>query len=372
MRPRLRVGDLVLDKSSMVPLYLQVKQHLIHLISYGTWQPNTPVPSVRQLAADLQMATATVQRVYNELQAEGLLVGRPGRGVFVTELARGLPARRGERSEILRALLAHPIAQARSLGFADVEVLETVDAIASGPELPATPPRVVFVGSSEASIQKYPALLREALDRLGVVVEGVTFADVERDERILDAFEPIQTIVALIGTFPHLQQVARRRDVPMYGLVLDLSEMTQRALIDLPPEGDVALIGQRVYLPSARAILRQFFVGDDRVRTALPTDVTRVRKLLDTCPIVVHTLAATAVVQAYAPPTARRIELEYLPNPTSLTRLAHLLAAPPAASAPDGTAPDGTVPDGTVPDGTVPDGSAPDGSAPVAEVGAAG
>ena len=106
---RPRVGDLVLDRSSVVPLYLQLKQHLVHLISYGTWQPNALVPSVRQLATDLRMATATVQRVYNELRAEGLLVGRPGRGVYVADLASGIPARTEERGAILRALFARPL-----------------------------------------------------------------------------------------------------------------------------------------------------------------------------------------------------------------------------------------------------------------------
>ncbi len=323
---RPRVGDLVLDKSSVVPLYLQLKQHLIHLISYGTWQPNALVPSVRQLATDLRMATATVQRVYNELQAEGLLVGQPGRGVYVANLASGIPVRTEERGEILRALFARPISHARSLGFADEELLAAIDAVAGLAATPSRPPRVVFVGTSAASVRKYPPLLRKALGPLGLAVDGALFSDVERDECVLDALEPIRMIVALVGSYPHLREVAARRGVPIFGLVVELAETTQRALIDLPPEGDVALIGQQVYLPSARALLRQYFVRDDRVRTALPTNVPLVGRLVRACPIVVHTLAATDVVRRHAPPSARTIELEYRPNPASLARLTDLLA----------------------------------------------
>jgi hypothetical protein len=177
-------------------------------------------------------------------------------------------------------------------------------------------------------------LLREPLGRLGLQVAGVQFADLERDERVLDPFEPIRMIVALIGTFQHLQDVARRRATPIYGLVLDLTEMAQSSLIHLPTEGSVALISQQVYLASARALLRHYFVGDDRVRSAEPTDLPRVRELVAACPIVVHTLAATEVVREHAPPSALTIELEYVPNPASLARLASLLSTEAMAACP--------------------------------------
>jgi len=326
MRYRLGVNDLILDKSSVVPLYLQLKQHLIHLISYGTWQPNMPVPSVRQLATDLHMATATVQRVYQELQLEGLLTGKPGRGVFVTDLAGNVPPRTEERTEILRALLARPISHARSLGFADAELLEAIGRLTTDTLPVEGQPRVVFVGSSEASTQKYPPLLRAALGHLGLTVDGVTFTDLERDEGILDALEPITMIVALIGTYPQLREVAARRNTRIYGLVVDLSEETQQALIHLPPEGEIAPIGQPQYVPSAQALLRQYFVGDDRVRWAVPTNVPLVRRLVRSCPIVVYTLAAAETVRQHAPASAQTIELAYQPNPASLSRLVRLLA----------------------------------------------
>jgi len=334
VRYRLRVGDLILDKSSVVPLYLQLKQHLIHLISDGTWQPNMPVPSVRQLATDLQMATATVQRVYQELQAEGFLLAQPGRGVFVADMANSLPPRTEERSEILKALLARPISHARSLGFADAELLEAVGRITSAAQPTSGQARVVFVGSSERSRRKYPPILRQAVSQLGLEVEGIEFSRLQADESALDEFEPLVMLVALVGTYPYLREIAERRKVPLYGLVVDLAESTQRRLIHLPPEGDVALIGQPQYVSGARALLRQYFVGDDRVHWTTPTNLPVVRELLNRCPIVVYTLAAADAVREHAPPTAQTIELEYQPNPASLARLTRLLTRLLAAELP--------------------------------------
>jgi GntR family transcriptional regulator len=327
VRYRLRVGDLILDKSSVVPLYLQLKQHLIHLISCGTWQPNMPVPSVRQLATDLQMATATVQRVYQELQAEGFLLAQPGRGVYVADTTNSPPPRSEERGEILRALLARPISHARSLGFADAELLEAVGRITSAAQPAAGQARVVFVGSSGLSKRKYPPILRQAIGRLGVTVEGVELNELQANESLLDAFEPIVMMVALVGTYPYLREIAEQRKIRLYGLVVDLAESTQRRLIHLPPEGDVALIGQPQYVSGARALLRLYFVGDDRVYWTTPTNLPLVRELVHRCPIVVYTLAAAETVREHAPASAHTIELEYQPNPASLARLVRQLAA---------------------------------------------
>ena len=80
--PRRAPGvDLVLDKQSTLPLYLQLWHHSTHRIGSNVWQPDRPLPSVRQLAADLGLATATVQRAYEELQGLGILAGQAGRGV---------------------------------------------------------------------------------------------------------------------------------------------------------------------------------------------------------------------------------------------------------------------------------------------------
>ena len=130
--PRSRLFDLVLDKHSTVPLYLQLKHHIVHLISSGEYPPGTPLPSVRQVSTTLGLATATVQRTYGELQAQGLLVGQSGRGVFVAKLTAGLPALASERSDLLRDLVARTVAQARSFGFKDDEILTAVSADVRG------------------------------------------------------------------------------------------------------------------------------------------------------------------------------------------------------------------------------------------------
>jgi hypothetical protein len=178
-----------------------------------------------------------------------------------------------------------------------------------------------------------------------VQLEGVQFSELARNEHLLDAFEPIRLIVALIGTFPDLRAVAARHDAPLFGLVVELTEDAQRAMIDLPSEGKIALVAQQRYLPSARAVLRQYFIPDERVRFTTPTNRATVRRLVQSSPVVVHTLGAAKIVQELAPASAHVVELEYRPNAASIARLREILTAgtlepshplppqPPASSA---------------------------------------
>ena len=340
MTYRPRLADVVLDRTSTVPLYAQLAQHMVHLISSGVWLPGTAVPSVRQLAADLGLATATAQRVYADLQERGLLVGQAGRGVFVAELAPGAQPSETARQAMLRDLLARPISQARSLGYGDDEVAAAVSALAAQRDLTdvrAGPPRVIFVGSSAASVEKYVPMLTALLAPIEVQLEGVQFSALVRNEHLLDAFEPIRLIVALIGTFPDLRAAAARHDAPLFGLVVELTQDAQHAMLDLPTEGQIALVAQQRYLPSARAILRQYFIPDERVQFTTPTNRAAVRRLVESSPVVVHTLGAAKIVRELTPSTAHVVELAYRPNAASIVRLREILeanAGEPAAGSP--------------------------------------
>ncbi len=81
-----------INTSSRLPLYQQLAQQIREAIARGELQPGAALPSVRQLSAELVVNPNTVSRTYTELEREGLLVSRPGRGIYVapprTDLTR--------------------------------------------------------------------------------------------------------------------------------------------------------------------------------------------------------------------------------------------------------------------------------------------
>ena len=72
--------------------YKRIVDHLATRIRSGELAPGTQLPTLRALMAQEQVALATALRVYNELEAIGLVVGEPGRGTFVRDssLPRGM------------------------------------------------------------------------------------------------------------------------------------------------------------------------------------------------------------------------------------------------------------------------------------------
>ena len=79
---------LTVDNSSSIPLYQQIVDQIREKILTGQLRAGDPLPSIRQLAADLLISVITTKRAYQELENEGLIQTRPGHGTFVSELRR--------------------------------------------------------------------------------------------------------------------------------------------------------------------------------------------------------------------------------------------------------------------------------------------
>jgi GntR family transcriptional regulator len=103
-----------LSQASGVPFYRQVEDQIADLVRSGTLAPGAPLPSVRQLAAELLVSVITIKKAYEDLEAAGLVVSRQGRGTFVAEGA-GQAAKQQLTDEIVGQLRAL-IRRARALG----------------------------------------------------------------------------------------------------------------------------------------------------------------------------------------------------------------------------------------------------------------
>ena len=68
-------------------IYLQIAGYVSELILRGKWPPDFKIPSVRELAADLQVNPNTVMRTYELLQSQGVLYNKRGIGFFVAPAA---------------------------------------------------------------------------------------------------------------------------------------------------------------------------------------------------------------------------------------------------------------------------------------------
>jgi DNA-binding transcriptional regulator YhcF (GntR family) len=72
-----------LDPRSGVATYLQIVQQVKEALRLGTIDVGDQLPTVREVVADLAINPNTVAKAYRDLEREGLVVARQGRGTFV-------------------------------------------------------------------------------------------------------------------------------------------------------------------------------------------------------------------------------------------------------------------------------------------------
>ena len=73
-------GTFLISQSDKRPIYLQIMEQIKRRVAIGDWTEGQPIPSIRQLAVDLQVSVITVKRAYLELEREGVIVTQQGKG----------------------------------------------------------------------------------------------------------------------------------------------------------------------------------------------------------------------------------------------------------------------------------------------------
>ena len=74
---------ILISNSSSVPIYEQIKNAIISQIMNGEMKEDEALPSIRSLAQDIRISVMTIKKAYDELEAEGYIITRHGKGSFV-------------------------------------------------------------------------------------------------------------------------------------------------------------------------------------------------------------------------------------------------------------------------------------------------
>ena len=75
---------LKLDPQAALPIYAQLMAQIKDLIIGGSLADGAPLPSVRQLAEQLEINSLTIQKAYKGLAADGFITIKKGVGAFVS------------------------------------------------------------------------------------------------------------------------------------------------------------------------------------------------------------------------------------------------------------------------------------------------
>ena len=115
-----------LNKENGIPLYVQLEEQIRLLIHRGRLRAGDLMPTVRELAVQLEINSNTVARVYRDLQQEGVLTLRRGVGTFVSQDAR-LPVMSAQELKILEKQVDALIATSLRMELTPVELLQLIE-----------------------------------------------------------------------------------------------------------------------------------------------------------------------------------------------------------------------------------------------------
>ena len=113
---------IIINTSSMVPIYEQIVEVLKREIASGGLEADAALPSVRTLSKELKISALTVKKAYDQLESDGLVTTVHGKGTFVKGLNPGLI--REEQLKELEGDMARMVDKAKRYGISTEELLE--------------------------------------------------------------------------------------------------------------------------------------------------------------------------------------------------------------------------------------------------------
>lgn len=116
---------IILNNSSMIPIYEQLIDQIKNEIITGNLGENEILPSVRTLSGELKISALTIKKAYDRLEEEGFVVTVHGKGTYVaaTDIQLAMEARKKTvEDEFMGA-----IQKARALGMSNEDIKEIVN-----------------------------------------------------------------------------------------------------------------------------------------------------------------------------------------------------------------------------------------------------
>ena len=118
---------IILNNSSMIPIYEQIVDQVKNQIIAGEISENEALPSVRTLSAELKISALTVKKAYDRLEEEGFVVTVHGKGTFVAATDKELAVE--ARRKAVEDDFTSAIVKAKNVGMTADEIREIVEII---------------------------------------------------------------------------------------------------------------------------------------------------------------------------------------------------------------------------------------------------
>ncbi|QDM42432.1 GntR family transcriptional regulator [Paenibacillus thiaminolyticus] len=114
--------NIIISNASSDPIYIQIMNQIRQSILSGELRAGDSLPSIRQLAKDLQVSVITTKRAYEELEKEELIDTVVGKGCFVSGANKEFI--REQRMKRLEEKMLEIIQDSRELSMSQQDLIE--------------------------------------------------------------------------------------------------------------------------------------------------------------------------------------------------------------------------------------------------------
>lgn len=223
----------MINKQSAVPLHVQLKEQIRYAIMSGSYPAGSTLPSIRDLTAELGIHRNTVHRVYLELQASGLLVSRPGKGVFVNEAWSDTVSTK-EMNQV-DDLIAKAFDEAGRLGISPITLVKLAGQRA--PSFDARNPVVAFV---ECTAHQSQECSRDLAQSFGIHVQHLLLDDLRAKPKAVPA--SLKHVVTSVFHYDEVRSLIRSNDRKVHPVTYDLHPVTRKVLRELGDDRKLGFI----------------------------------------------------------------------------------------------------------------------------------
>ena len=317
----LSIDPSYIDKALPIPVGRQLYGLIAYIVAFGFLPPGGRLPAVRELARDIGVAPMTVNEVYQELRAAGLIEIRPGVGAFARGDRDPLAPDQADRLS-LRDDIAALIEKGGRTGLRPTDLAAMVAAQAQ--LAPArTGLRLALIGIFRPAALDYAEAVRAALDGSGEIAVHL-LQDLRADPQVRAACAACDMVLA---PFHHEQEV--RTLLPgssVAGLRFVPSQATRLALAGLDPRARVIGVARlEDYVATIRPGILEYAPHVADVRASW-YDAPDLAEALEDRDVVIYATGAEGVAARLAA-GVESFEFRHTPDPVTLDNLLTTLAA---------------------------------------------
>jgi len=311
-----------LDRALPVAIGVQLRGQIEYGIVAGELRPGEQLPSVRELAARMEVAQVTVSQVYAALKRDGLIYMKPGRGAFVS--TQNDSAAIAVEWTDLHRLVDVMVGDALERGFTSAEITRVVamSLAASG----ARQPRVAIVGLFDHATRAYASDVAVLLDDLDPSVTAHTLASLREDARGDDRLVTADVVLTLVNKVGEVRQLLGPGHPPVQGLAFAAHVATVARLEALPADVCLGLVSTFAdFLPTMLQGVSAHARTSQRPICTVLSDTENLERVLAQADVVVYASGSESIVGRLR---AGAMAIEYLhtPEPSTIAGLRPLLA----------------------------------------------